>query len=77
MTREQALEEIEKEPYPAALAEQDRRYVIKKLGITEAEFERLMALPKRTFRDYPNNFERVERLKRLANMLRARGWYAR
>jgi N-acetyl sugar amidotransferase len=77
MTRENALEEIMKEPYPAALAEQDRRYVIKKLALTEDEFERLMALPRRSFRDYPNNFARIERLKRLANLLRARGWYAR
>jgi N-acetyl sugar amidotransferase len=77
MTREQALAEMESEPYPSALAEQDRRYVIKKLAVSEAEFERLMALPRRTFRDYPNNFARIERLKRLANLLRARGWYAR
>jgi N-acetyl sugar amidotransferase len=77
MTREQALVEIAKEPYPAELAEQDRLYVIKKLGLTADEFERLMALPRRTFRDYPNNFARIERLKRFATVLRARGWYAR
>jgi hypothetical protein len=77
MTRSQALEEIKAAPYPAELAEQDRVYVIKKLAIGETEFERLMALPRRTFRDFPNNFERIERLKRLANSLRARGWYAR
>jgi N-acetyl sugar amidotransferase len=77
MTREQALEDIKAEPYAAELAAQDRLYVIKKLGITEPEFERLMALPRRSFRDYPNNFERIERLKRFATTLRARGWYAR
>jgi hypothetical protein len=77
MTRASALEEIEAEPYAAELADRDRLYVIKKLAISEAEFERLMALPRRTFRDYPNNFARIERLKRFANALRARGWYAR
>jgi hypothetical protein len=77
MTREEALREIKGDPYPRALAEQDRRYVIKKLALNETEFERLMALPARSFRDYPNNFARVELLKRFANSLRARGWYAR
>jgi N-acetyl sugar amidotransferase len=77
MSRAQALEEIKAEPYPSSLAEQDRKYVIKKLGLTEAEFDRLMALPRRSFRDYPNSYERIERLKRFANGLRARGWYAR
>lgn len=77
MTREQALLEIQNDPYPPALAEEDRRYVIKKLGLDEAQFEAFMKLPRRTFRDYPNNFERVQQLKRGVNFLRARGWYAR
>lgn len=77
LTREQALDEIRKEPYPAEMQDQDRRYVIKKFELTEAEFEALMAAPPRSFRDYPNNFDRVERLKRFVNALRARGWYSR
>ena len=77
MTREQALLEIRNDPYPPAMAEEDRRYVIKKLGLDEAHFEALMKLPRRTFRDYLNNFERVQQLKRSVNFLRARGWYAR
>jgi N-acetyl sugar amidotransferase len=77
MTRAEAVEAIKSEPYPPALAEQDLKYVVKKLRLTAAQFDALMALPPRTFRDYPNNFARVERLRRLANFLRARGWYAR
>lgn len=77
MTRGQAIEEIKTPPYPAELAEQDRDYVIKKLGMSEAAFEALMNLPPRSFRDYPNSFRAVERLKKLANSLRSRGWYAR
>lgn len=77
LSREDALREIAEDPYPAELAELDRRYMIKKLQLTEADFEGLMAEPPRTFRDYPNNFEWVQRLKRFANFLRARGWYAR
>lgn len=77
MTRDEALEEVRHDPYPAGLAEQDRKYVIKKLGLNEREFDELMALPPHSFRDYPNNFAAVQRLRRLANFMRARGWYSR
>jgi N-acetyl sugar amidotransferase len=42
ITREEALEELAKPPYPVSLQEEDRKYVIKKWGLTEAEFERIM-----------------------------------
>jgi len=54
MTREQALEELQKETYPAELQQEDMRYVVKKLGLTEREFEDIMRLPKKRYRDYPN-----------------------
>jgi N-acetyl sugar amidotransferase len=77
MTRAQALDEVTADPYPAKMQEEDRRYVVKKLGLTDGEFDALMALPPKSFRDYPNSFETVERLKRFASALRRRGWYAR
>lgn len=77
MTREQALEEIRDDPCPANLQEQDRRYVLKKFDLTESEFAGLMALPPRSFRDFPNNHDNVERLKRVLTALRSRGWYSR
>jgi len=54
MTREEALQELEKPPYPLEMQEADRVYVIKKLGLTEEEFERIMKLPKKTIFDYPS-----------------------
>jgi N-acetyl sugar amidotransferase len=77
LSRPQALDEMRSPPYPADLQEQDRDYVIKKLGITEAQFEAFMSLPPRSFRDYPNSYATVARLKKIVNALRARGWYAR
>jgi N-acetyl sugar amidotransferase len=53
-TRAEALRELESETYPADLQEQDREYVIKKLGLTEAEFEAIMNLPLKSFWDYPS-----------------------
>ncbi len=77
LTREQALEEVAKEPYAAELQAQDLRYVAKKFELTEAQFAELMALPPRSFREFPNNYATVERLKRFVNSLRSRGWYSR
>ena len=61
MTREEALKRIKKPPFSPKKMEEDRKYVIKKLGLTQEEFERIMRLPPKSFLDYPNNF----RLKRL------------
>lgn len=54
MTREEALEELKKEPYPREMREEDKVYVLKRLGLTEKEFEELMQLPKKTIYDYPS-----------------------
>jgi N-acetyl sugar amidotransferase len=54
ITRDEALEELKRETYPLDLQEQDKRYVIKKFGLTEQEFETLMTLPKKRFTDYPS-----------------------
>ncbi len=52
MTRAQALQELTTDPYPPALQQEDREYVIKKLGLTSSEFEAIMALPKKRYEDY-------------------------
>ncbi len=54
MTRDEALELLKQPAYPVAQQEEDRLYLIKKLGITEAEFERIMKLPPKTILDYPS-----------------------
>lgn len=56
ITRAEALEELSHKPYPTEEMERnDKEYVLQKLGLTEEEFERIMSLPKRTFRDFPSN----------------------
>jgi N-acetyl sugar amidotransferase len=65
ITREQALAELEKPPYPDDLQASDREYVIKKLGITESDFDSIMRSPPKRFTDYPSyensRFVRVAR----------------
>ncbi len=53
--RDEALREMDKEPYPAVELARDREYVPKKLGITNDEFEQIMSAPPRQHGDYPSN----------------------
>lgn len=55
MTREEALEEIKKPLYEPHELRDDREYVLKKLGLSEEEFEGLMKLPVKSHLDYPNS----------------------
>ena len=75
VTREEASEELTKPPYDPELQEQDRRYVMKKLGLSEGDFAAIMEAPIRTFRDFRNNYARVQLMKRAVNRLRAGGRY--
>ena len=54
VTREEALAELRQPTYAPALQEEDREYVIKKLGLTEGEFEEIMKAPLKTIYDYPS-----------------------
>jgi hypothetical protein len=54
MTRDAALEELKKDPYPPAMQAEDREYVVKKLGLTPEDFDRIMATPPKRFEDYPS-----------------------
>ncbi len=55
MTRPQALAELVKDPYPSeAMKREDRDYVIKKLQITEEDFEGIMHAPTKRYADYPS-----------------------
>jgi hypothetical protein len=60
MTREQGLELLQQ---PRAYDPELVAMVKKRLGFDDAEFERLMALPKKTYRDYPTYKKTFERMK--------------
>jgi N-acetyl sugar amidotransferase len=69
MTREEGLARLSQPPY---LEPDLLRYVKKRLGYSDADFERVMTLPKRTFRDYETYKRTFERLKPLFRVLAAR-----
>lgn len=54
MTREEALAELKEPAIPGKQLKEDRVFVLKKLGLTDEEFEAIMALPRKTFWDYPS-----------------------
>jgi N-acetyl sugar amidotransferase len=54
ISRSEALEELKQEPYPLEQQLADREYVIKKLELTEPDFDAIMQLPKKTILDYPS-----------------------
>ena len=71
ITREKALEEIKHDFYPAeGLMREDKEYIIKKLGITNEEFEEIMSLPVKTFRNYPSNYWLIQRINEIRRILK-------
>ena len=63
MTRGQALEELKKPPISELQAQEDRTYVIKKLGLTNEEFEEIMSQKPKTFMDYRTNYNLIKRFR--------------
>ena len=54
ITREEALKEMKKDIYPPEKLNEDKDFVLKKLEISEKEFDKLMTLPPKYFLDYPS-----------------------
>ena len=78
MTREAALAEMEQPICPPEQLQEDREFVIKKLGITADEFDRIMALEPKSFWDYPSytrstSFKLLRSVYRLPRRLRTAG----
>lgn len=52
MTKAEALEEMKQPPCSPQLISDDKEFVLKKLGLTEKEFEAIMNLPVRNHREF-------------------------
>ena len=66
ITREYALEELDKIPYDAESVVEVINYLTKKLDLSDNEFKLIMELPAKTFRDYPSYDFIFNRLRKLA-----------
>lgn len=55
ISREDALLEIQKKPYPSEnMLADDKEYLMKKFNLTKSEFDEIMNSPARNYSDYPN-----------------------
>jgi N-acetyl sugar amidotransferase len=67
MTREAALQAMQEPVYPERALLEDRDYSIKKLGLTTAQFDAIMAAPPKSFHDYRTSRGWLEAAKRVLN----------
>jgi len=54
VTRAEALHDLAQPPAAPDVMAQDRDYVLKKLGLSQCEFDAILAAPNKTYADYPN-----------------------
>jgi len=77
ITRNEALEQINLPPHPEPELLEDKAFVAKKLGIEDSEFDRIIALPNKTYLDYPSNAWLFQLKNRLLNRFRHLGLVSR
>lgn len=70
MSRDSAIVELQSLPYDPNEIEAEKGYICKKLGITVDEFEELMRLPLRTYRDYPSNIRLLTMMRKARRFLK-------
>ncbi len=63
MTREEALEKITEKPYPDERIDEDKHYILEKLGLTKEEFDEIMSSPIKSFLDYPTYYTTIRKLR--------------
>lgn len=72
LSRDEALNQIAAPPYPEDLLREDKEYVLKKFNVTEAEFDRLMAVPPVPHTAYPSVLNILKRLNRVKKFIKRR-----
>lgn len=60
MTRDEALELLSQKSYNPEIAENEKVYLCKKLGISTGEFDDIMLSPPKSYKDYPNNEKKLK-----------------
>lgn len=70
LSRNEAEKILEEPPLDDEVTREITSYVLKKFRKDKGWLDGLISSSNRTFRDYPNNFEKIEVLKRFYNVLR-------
>lgn len=77
LSRDEAILQIQQPLYNDLLLRQDIDFVIKKLGMNEKSFDKILKSPNKSYSDYPNNKRIIIVLKKVLTLLRKRGLYSR
>ena len=59
INRDEALEQLQIEPFGQSKVEEEKQYIAKKLGVSQEEFESIINLPKKWYWDYPNDDKKL------------------
>lgn len=63
MTKKKALEILTEKPYPDEKINEDKLYILEKLGLTKEEFDKIMSFPIQSFIDYPSYYKLIRKLR--------------
>lgn len=63
LSRAEALEQMQEEPYPLEMQQQDKEYVCKKFGFTMEEFDRLMVIDEVAHKAYGEEIDSPMKMK--------------
>lgn len=69
MSREDALKEMETQPYPLEDLAEDILFIRKKLGFSEKEFQEIMDAPRRLATEYPSEAGKIEVLRKIKKLI--------
>lgn len=72
MSRAEALSELTEPPASDDVLKADKEFVLKKLKLSDAEFNEIMKAAPKTFSDYPNNAALWKRYARMVSVARSR-----
>jgi N-acetyl sugar amidotransferase len=73
LSRERALEILAANDYLRGQVLEDRAYVLAKLGLSEREFETMLAAPRRHHRDFPSLYLLYENVPLITGVLKSMG----
>ncbi len=60
ITRDYALTELEKSSFNPIKIQEEKEYLCKKLDLSLSDFDKIMELPPKTYKDYPNDNDKIE-----------------
>jgi len=70
ITRDKALKELEKPLYDPQELVEDKEFLAKKMGLSIDEFDEIMSMPNKTFKDYPSDYKLEQNIKKLLLFLK-------